>query len=115
MPIETGRADIAEILSRLANVFQNFHERDVALQNALSNLEISGASDEAIKTIQHLDLITQSHLDFSGLLQCISDSLKSDSTCLNSLRETLTLRSLKDELFDGDGKIAPKEEEVVLF
>lgn len=96
-----GPDDVAEVLDNVATLIEHLHHSDEALQTALSSL--AGAQDSASTPfeLQHLDLLTQSHLDLFKLTRILACWARGTPVRRGDLRDVLTMRGLKDRLVDS--------------
>ncbi|MEM8802791.1 MAG: hypothetical protein AAGF55_09670 [Pseudomonadota bacterium] len=95
------KTDVARVLAAMANLMSDFGRHDLELQNALSAISERARATPEMGHLQHVDLITQTHEDLAKLLFRLAHSLEGEATDLDTLRQTLTLRSLQDALIDG--------------
>ena len=98
--------DVADILLSLATLMEAFHQSDIALQGALSNLSSGTAPSTEVLKLQHIDLITQTHCDLARLLPILAASARGAPIQAADLKSALTLRSLQDSLIDGSAESA---------
>ena len=99
----------AEVLRNIAAMMATFHSRDVALQDALSNMTRMSGETGAMHELQHIDMLTQTHEDLAKLLPVLADCVRGTPTHLNQLKAALTLRSLQDKLLDTNSDEAPPD------
>ena len=93
---------VARIVGALGQMMNDFHGRDLAVQNAVS--EITCASESSgmnISDLQHIDLVTQTHADLARFLPLLAKSLRSGAIDEPNLKGSLILRSLQDTLLNG--------------
>jgi hypothetical protein len=108
--------DVAHILGASATLMESFFQSDLALQDAIANLSATASSAVDVTSLQHADLLTQTHADLARLLGALSDVLGGEAIGLGDLKKTLTLRSLETALFDpDDADPAPESGELSLF
>ncbi len=123
---EAGNGDIVpRILGALAQLMRDYHDRDLALQNAVAGLTtLSNNSDGInITDLQHLDLVTQTHGELAKFLPKLAQRLRDDNNVEDvCLAGTLTLRSLQDLLLGPAGLMDTPQEvdevdpgEILLF
>ena len=90
---------VARIIGAIGQLLSDFHDRDLAVQNALSDMTHSPGSAKLNMTdLQHIDLVTQTHDDLARLLSKLSQNIRAGDITEHSLAGTLTLRSLQDTL-----------------
>ena len=111
---EIGNGDVVpRILGALAQLMRDYHDRDLALQNAVAGLTQMKESPVGINItdLQHLDLVTQTHGELAKFLPKLAQRLRDDNDVEDvCLAGTLTLRSLQDLLLGPAGLIdAPPE------
>ena len=84
---------------------RDYHERDLALQNAVAGLTTQQvATGINITDLQHLDLVTQTHGELAKFLPKLAQRLREDNNVEDvCLAGTLTLRSLQDLLLGPAG------------
>ena len=92
--------DVADVLVAMAELMSNFREHDLALQDALSSISARARSTPEMGNLQHVDLITQTHGDLAKLLPKLASILDGETIDRDTLKDALTLRSLKDTLID---------------
>ena len=93
--------DVAKVLEAMATLMTDFKRHDLELQNALSAISARARATPEMGYLQHVDLITQTHEDLAKLLTRLAASLEGEATDVETLRKTLTLRSLQDALING--------------
>lgn len=105
----------ARIIGALGQLMTDFHERDIAVQNAVSDMT-STAEGHGLNfsDLQHIDLVTQIHQDLARFLPKLAQGLREGDLVENSLASTMTLRSLQDALLRGPVSNAEPEAEEVL-
>ena len=86
----------------------DFHQRDLAVQNAISDMTSSpNSSGLNLTDLQHIDLVTQTHADLARFLPKLALGIRVNDIEEHSLASTMTLRSLQDALLhiplSGDG------------
>lgn len=89
----------ARIIGAVGQLMSDFHARDLAVQNAIS--EIACAPETAglnMTDLQHIDLVTQTHADLAKFLTRLAQSIRENEVAAQTLAGTLTLRSLQDTL-----------------
>ena len=102
---------VARILGALGQLMIDFHNRDLAVQNAIS--ELTALPDTLglnVVDLQHIDLVTQTHADLAKFLPKLAQSLREEATSEASLAGTLTLRSLKDVLLGAEPSTAATQD-----
>ncbi|MEM6388053.1 MAG: hypothetical protein AAF718_17645 [Pseudomonadota bacterium] len=104
-----GPDDIAEVLTNIASLMQDFHRSDEALQVALSSLAEGTDTAPTLFELQHVDLLTQSHFDLGKLMSVLAEAARGKAVNRGDLRDALTLRSLQDSLIDSQAQ--PKQNE----
>lgn len=109
------QADIARVLGAMAVLMSDFREHDLDLQNALSAISARARATPEMGYLQHVDLITQTHEDLAKLLARLAASLEGETTDINTLKQTLTLRSLQDSLINGNAEEDVETGELSLF
>lgn len=102
LPDQVGPAEVAGVLTNLADLLAGFHKSDVALQDALSTVTHASGETPNMFELQHVDLVTQAHFDIAKLLPVLAACIRGTPTDMCTLRTTLTLRSLQDSLIDSD-------------
>ena len=81
----------------------DFHARDLAVQNAVSELTtLPNTGGLNLVDLQHIDLVTQTHADLAKFLPTLARCLREGDIGEASLAGTLTLRSLQDILLGAD-------------
>lgn len=95
---ETDEDETADILGNLATLMRALHTSDLALQNAISSLACEGSEVTEFASLQHVDLVTQTHCDLANLLERLAERLRGVTVTHDDLRESLSLRSLQDSL-----------------
>ena len=111
MEVTTRELDerfVGDVLARLSTLMGSFHERDMALQDALANLSPNAATPSHLTDLQHVDLLTQSHCDLSNLLKLLSEWAHGKPTFVIDLQDALTLRSLQDKLITATPAVPAK-------
>ena len=89
----------ARIIGALGQMMVDFHTRDVAVQNAVSDMtQASGSLGLNMTDLQHIDLVTQTHADLAKFLPRLAESIRNREIAEQSLAGSLTLRSLQDTL-----------------
>lgn len=96
-----NQIEIAEILNAMSALLEDLYDADLKLQEALSTLALRAKSVPEVSSLQHIDLLTQTHRDLASLLSAMSNFLAGDPIEPEALKSRLTLRSLQDALFDG--------------
>ncbi len=77
----------------------DFHSRDLAVQNAVSEMTCTpDSSGLHLTDLQHIDLVTQTHADLARFLNGLAEGIREDTLAEDILAGTLTLRSLQDAL-----------------
>lgn len=99
--IRLGAEDIAEVLENIAALMEELHRSDEALQHALSSFANGDETAPTLFELQHVDLLTQSHFDIAKLSRVLADWAKGGVVTRDTLRASLTLRSLQDKLIDA--------------
>lgn len=99
--------DIAHVLQSMAEHFVRLRASDLALQDALSALAARARTTPEMNDLQHLDLLTQTHEDLTRLLPRLAAILRGERIDQDTVKNTLSLRSLQDALFDPSGGDAP--------
>ena len=90
---------LARIVGALGQLMVDFHHRDLAVQNAVSDMTSTpGAQGFHLTDLQHIDLVTQTHADLARFLPRLAQGLRENSLSETGLANTLTLRSLQDSL-----------------
>ncbi len=97
-----SQTDIACILHALADMMSTFRQQDLALQDALSSVAAMTQSAPQLNSLQHIDLITQTHADLARFLPELAAALAGENVRPHDLRASLTLRSLQDQLLDPE-------------
>lgn len=93
---------VARILGALGQMMVDFHSRDLAVQNAVSEITSTPTSSGMnMSDLQHIDLVTQTHADLARFLPLLAKSLRSGDVDEPDLKGSLTLRSLQDSLLKG--------------
>lgn len=85
----------------MSALLEDLYDADLQLQDALSSLALRAKSVPEVSSLQHIDLLTQTHRDLASLLSAMSNCLAGEPLDPEALRSRLTLRSLQDSLFDG--------------
>ena len=89
----------ARIIGAVGQLMSDFHVRDLAVQNAISEMTCSPETAGLNMTdLQHIDLVTQTHADLAKFLKKLAQSVREQELAAQSLAGTLTLRSLQDVL-----------------
>lgn len=89
----------ARIIGALGQLMIDFHHRDLAVQNAVSDMTTnSGGNGLHLTDLQHIDLVTQTHADLARFLPKLAQGLRESSMSESNLASTMTLRSLQDAL-----------------
>lgn len=89
----------ARIIGALGQLMVDFHHRDLAVQNAISEMTSSPDSRGLHLTdLQHIDLVTQTHADLARFLPKLALGIRVNDIEEHSLATTMTLRSLQDAL-----------------
>ena len=97
----------ARILGALGQLMIDFHDRDLAVQNAISELtSLPNVGGLNVVDLQHIDLVTQTHADLAQFLPKLAECLRDDDFGQASLAGTLTLRSLRDVLLGAEPSTA---------
>ncbi len=99
----------------MAGLMEAFQQQDLALQDSLSSLSARAQATSEMGTLQHVDLITQTHVDLANLLPKLAAALKGELVEKEVLKNTLTLRSLQDTLIDGVETNEAEAGELALF
>ncbi len=89
----------ARVIGAVGQLLSDFHARDLAVQNAIS--EMTCAPETAglnMTDLQHIDLVTQTHADLAKFLTKMAQGIRENEIAVHSLAGTLTLRSLQDTL-----------------
>ncbi len=89
----------ARIIGALGQLMIDFHHRDLAVQNAIS--EMTSSADSCglhLTDLQHIDLVTQTHADLARFLPKLALGIRVKDIEEHSLASTMTLRSLQDAL-----------------
>lgn len=107
--------DIARVLEAMSSLMSNFKEHDLELQNALSAISARARTTPEMGHLQHVDLVTQTHEDLAKLLSRLAASLEGEAIDVESLRQTLRLRSLQDALINGVPNQDVEKGELSLF
>jgi len=100
-PQEVSTEDVARVLRSMAGLMEMFRQQDLALQDSLSSLSARARATSEMGTLQHVDLITQTHVDLANLLPKLAAALKGEAIEMDVLKNALSLRSLQDTLIDG--------------
>ena len=91
--------DVARILSAMAQLMDQMHKRDLALQDAISDLtDLAAPIPESLRHIQHIDLVTQTHSELARFLPQLADCLVGHPVHHRKLAGALTLHSLQNLL-----------------
>ena len=89
----------ARVIGALGQLMVDFHHRDLAVQNAVSDMTTSPTSNGLHLTdLQHIDLVTQTHADLARFLPKLAQGLRDNDLTQSNLANTMTLRSLQDAL-----------------
>jgi hypothetical protein len=89
----------ARIIGALGQLMVDFHHRDLAVQNAISEMTSAPTSSGLHLTdLQHIDLVTQTHADLARFLPKLALGIRVNDIEEHSLASTMTLRSLQDAL-----------------
>ena len=92
----------ARIIGAVGQLMSDFHVRDLAVQNAISEMTCSPDTAGLNMTdLQHIDLVTQTHADLAKFLARLAQSIRERDITEATLAGTLTLRSLQDTLLAG--------------
>ncbi len=100
--------EIAHVLQSMAELFARLRSSDLALQESLSALAARARTTPEMSDLQHLDLLTQTHEDLTRLLPTLAAILHGERIDQDTLKKTLSLRSLQDALFDRSGHDEPE-------
>ncbi len=93
---------VARIIGAIGQMMTDFHARDIAVQDAVSDITSKPTSSGMnMSDLQHIDLVTQTHADLARFLPLLAKSLRSGDVSEQSLTGSLTLRSLQDALLKG--------------
>ena len=96
-----GTEFAARIIGALGQLMVDYHARDLAVQNAVSELTSSPTTTGLnLADLQHIDLVTQTHADLARFLPRLAEGLRSTGGADPSLAGSLTLRSLQDVLLN---------------
>lgn len=98
--IPCSTQQVAQILSASATLMESFFQSDLALQDAIADLTKNAGASADMASLQHADLLTQTHADLAKLMGALSAVLEGIDIRPADLRNTLTLRSLENALFD---------------
>ena len=91
--------DVARILCAMAQLMDQMHRRDLALQDAISDLtELAAPGADSLRHIQHIDLVTQTHGELARFLPQLADCLVGHPVHHQKLAGALTLHSLQNLL-----------------
>ena len=89
----------ARIIGALGQLMVDFHHRDLAVQNAISEMTSTpNSSGLHLTDLQHIDLVTQTHADLARFLPKLALGIRVKDVEEQSLASTMTLRSLQDAL-----------------
>jgi len=100
--IPEGTEFAARIVGAIGQMMIDFHSRDLAVQNAVSEITSSPVSSGMnMSDLQHIDLVTQTHADLARFLPLLAKNLRSGALDEPDLKGSLTLRSLQDTLIKG--------------
>ena len=98
---------VARILGAIGQLMIDFHNRDLAVQNAISELTaLPDTTGLNVVDLQHIDLVTQTHADLARFLPKLAQCLRENDVAEASLAGTLTLRSLRDILLGAEPSTA---------
>ena len=86
----------------MSDLLDKLHASDLMLQEALSTLTIRANSSRDIVSLQHVDLITQTHSDLAKLLSVLAASLEDGTLDRDALWSSLELHSLKSSLLNAN-------------
>lgn len=93
---------VARVIGALGQMMIDFHSRDLAVQNAVSEITTGPSSSGMnMSDLQHIDLVTQTHADLARFLPLLAQTLRSNDVNEHNLKGSLTLRSLQDTLMNG--------------
>lgn len=94
-----SREFAARIIGALGQMMVDFHHRDLAVQNAVSDMTCTpGSNGLHLTDLQHIDLVTQTHADLARFLPRLAQGLRESDLVESTLASTMTLRSLQDAL-----------------
>ncbi len=103
--LSVGPEDVARILSAMAQLMDQMHQRDLALQDAISDLtDLTAPVSESLRHIQHIDLVTQTHGDLARFLPQLADCLVGHPVHHRKLAGALTLHSLQNLLLGNSAE-----------
>ncbi len=89
----------ARVVGALGQLMIDFHHRDLAVQNAVSEMTCSTQGNGLhVTDLQHIDLVTQTHADLARFLPKLAQGLRENDITEKGLANTMTLRSLQDAL-----------------
>lgn len=111
-----GPEDVARILDAMGQLMDQLHERDLALQDAVSDMT---AKCSDMVDLQHIDRVTQTHADLARFLPQLAECLVGRAIDHGSLAGALTLHSLQYLLLglaaDADVEFQVEPGELALF
>lgn len=94
-----GPEDVARILGAMGQLMGQLHARDLALQDAVSDMTTRACEQGAgFADLQHIDLVTQTHADLARFLPQLADCLVGHPVHHRKLAHALTLHSLQNIL-----------------